>query len=457
MCQSVPVTDSTVGARRLVSTLLPTRHGTFAMHGYDGAGGLGHVALTLGDLDTLDDLPPLVRVHSECLTGDALGSRRCDCGEQLDAALATIAAEGRGVLVYVRGHEGRGIGLLAKLEAYALQDSGVDTVDANLRLGYPADARDYADAAEILRDLGVTRVRLMSHNPDKAAKLEALGIEVVTRQPLPVLDRPENAFYLATKRARMGHDSLAPAPDVWTELLAGRVPARAATGQDQVLLDRYGPLVAAGELTIAQLAQSLDGFIAARSGDAEFVSGEEDRAHLHRLRALVDAVVVGVGAIVADDSRLTVRAVPGRNPARVVLDPSARTPHGARVLTDGAAPTLWVVGEAAQVPDVAAHVTVHRLPLVDGAFDPAAVLALLHERGLRRVLVEGGGKVVSSFLRAGLLDRLFLTSAPVLIGDGVPGIRFEGADRLAEALRAPVRRFVLGEDVCTEVDLSALR
>ncbi|MPV89784.1 GTP cyclohydrolase II [Georgenia ruanii] len=445
--------------RRVVATTLPTAHGTFQMLGYDGAAGLGHVALVLGDVaaETLDDLAPLVRVHSECLTGDALGSRRCDCGEQLDAALREIAREGRGLVIYLRGHEGRGIGLLAKLHAYALQDEGVDTVDANLRLGYPADAREYDDAAAILRDLGVARVRLLSSNPDKATKLTDLGVEVVSRQALPVADRPENAFYLTTKRVRMGHDSLAAAPDAWSELIAGRVPAAAVAGLDTVLLDRYGPLVAAGpRLTIGQLGQSADGFIAARSGDAEFVTGADDREHLHRLRALVDAVVVGAATVVADDPRLTVRAVTGVSPVRVVLDPSARVPAGSRVLTEADAATLWCVGPDAGVPGgLAGHVEVVRLPVGPDGFAPATVLAALHRRGLGRVLVEGGGRTVSSFLAAGRLDRLFLTTAPLLIGDGVPGIRFTGSDRLADALAAPVRRFVLGPDICTEFDLSA--
>lgn len=447
-----------LGVRRVVSTTLPTAHGTFRMLGYDGAGGLGHVALVMGEVarGDLDGLAPLVRVHSECLTGDALGSRRCDCGEQLDAALAAIAAAGRGVLVYARGHEGRGIGLLAKLQAYALQDAGLDTVDANLELGFPADAREYDEVADILHDLGATRVRLLSSNPDKAERLSALGIDVVARVNLPVADRPENAFYLATKRRRMRHDRTAVAADVWAELLAGRVPESAPAGSVD-LLERYGPLVAAGSpTTVGQLGQSLDGFIAARSGDAEFVTGEADREHLHRLRALVDAVVIGAASVLADDPRLTTRAVPGPSPVRVVLDPRAEVPAGAVVLTDGAAPTLWVVGQDAVAPaGLAAHVEVVRQPLTHGHLDLAEVLALLRRRSLGRVLVEGGGRLVSAFLGAGLLDRLFLTTAPLLIGDGVPGIRFEGSDRLAEALTAPARRFLLGQDVCTELDLSA--
>jgi 3,4-dihydroxy 2-butanone 4-phosphate synthase/GTP cyclohydrolase II len=147
----------------------------------------------------------LVRVHSECLTGDVFGSLRCDCGPQLDAALARVAREGRGVVLYVRGHEGRGIGLLHKLQAYQLQDLGRDTVDANLDLGLPADARDYGTGAQILYDLGVRSMRLLTNNPAKRAGLEGYGLTIVGREGLPVRAHPENVRYLRTKRDRMGH------------------------------------------------------------------------------------------------------------------------------------------------------------------------------------------------------------------------------------------------------------
>src|SRR5438270_200004 len=148
----------------------------------------------------------LVRVHSECLTGDVFGSQRCDCGPQLDAALAAVAAEGRGVVLYTRGHEGRGIGLMHKLQAYELQDAGEDTVDANLVLGLPADARDYGVGAQILADLGVRSMRLLTNNPAKRAGLEGYGLSIVARVPVPIRVTPENLRYLMTKRDRMGHD-----------------------------------------------------------------------------------------------------------------------------------------------------------------------------------------------------------------------------------------------------------
>jgi 3,4-dihydroxy 2-butanone 4-phosphate synthase / GTP cyclohydrolase II len=190
---------------RAAETRLPTAHGDFTAYGYritiDDS---EHVALVHGDVS--GDEPVLTRVHSECLTGDVFGSHRCDCGPQLEEAMARIVEEGRGVVVYLRGHEGRGIGLVAKLQAYELQDGGRDTVDANLDLGLPADARHYGTATQVLRDLGVTRVRLLTNNPDKTASLEDFGIEVAERVPLAVRPTDANRAYLEAKRDRMGHD-----------------------------------------------------------------------------------------------------------------------------------------------------------------------------------------------------------------------------------------------------------
>jgi 3,4-dihydroxy 2-butanone 4-phosphate synthase/GTP cyclohydrolase II len=189
---------------RVVETKLPTEHGDFVAVGYraridDGE----HVALVYGEIGDGEDV--LVRVHSECLTGDVFGSKRCDCGPQLDAALQRVAEAGRGVVLYMRGHEGRGIGLLHKLQAYQLQDRGFDTVDANLELGLPADARDYGTGAQILYDLGVRSMRLLTNNPAKRAGLEGYGLTITGREALPVRLHPENVHYLRTKRDRMGH------------------------------------------------------------------------------------------------------------------------------------------------------------------------------------------------------------------------------------------------------------
>jgi 3,4-dihydroxy 2-butanone 4-phosphate synthase/GTP cyclohydrolase II len=190
---------------RVAEARIPTRHGEFQAVGYRSTfDGAEHIALVRGDIG--DGLDVLVRVHSECLTGDVFGSLRCDCGPQLDSALEVVATEGRGVVLYMRGHEGRGIGLLHKLQAYQLQDGGADTVDANLSLGLPADARDYGTGAQILVDLGIRTMRLLTNNPAKRAGLEGYGLTVVGRVRLPNHAHPENLTYLRTKRDRMGHE-----------------------------------------------------------------------------------------------------------------------------------------------------------------------------------------------------------------------------------------------------------
>ncbi len=191
--------------QRVAEARMPTEFGEFRALGFRSLiDGLEHVALVMGDIGEGDDV--LVRVHSECLTGDVLGSIRCDCGPQLQAAIRRVAEEGRGVVLYVRGHEGRGIGLMHKLAAYSLQDAGADTVDANLSLGLPADARDYGTGAQILADLGIRTMRLLSNNPAKRAGLEGYGLSIVDRVPLEIEPNGENVHYLRTKRDRMGHD-----------------------------------------------------------------------------------------------------------------------------------------------------------------------------------------------------------------------------------------------------------
>jgi 3,4-dihydroxy 2-butanone 4-phosphate synthase / GTP cyclohydrolase II len=191
--------------QRVAETRLPTDFGTFRALGYRNlVDGSEQIALVHGEVGDGRDV--LVRVHSECLTGDVFGSQRCDCGPQLHACLQAVTTEGRGVVVYLRGHEGRGIGLLHKLQAYTLQDGGLDTVDANLDLGLPADARDYGTGAQILHELGVMSVRLLTNNPEKRTALEGFGITVTERIAVPGTPHEENRRYLATKRDRMGHD-----------------------------------------------------------------------------------------------------------------------------------------------------------------------------------------------------------------------------------------------------------
>lgn len=191
---------------RVVETVLPTDLGEFRAYGYrEQRSGQEHLALVRGDLQDHEGAGVLTRIHSECLSGDVFGSRRCDCGPQLHVSLVAMADEGAGLVVYLLGQEGRGIGLVDKLRAYSLQDRGADTVDANLMLGLPADARHYGAAVGILHDLGVRAVRLLTNNPDKVRALRDGGVAVREQVPLLTTITPTNAFYLRTKMRRFGH------------------------------------------------------------------------------------------------------------------------------------------------------------------------------------------------------------------------------------------------------------
>lgn len=188
----------------VATSILPTKHGDFRIHVFRPVDEtVEHVAMVKGDPGGQEAV--LVRVHSECLTGDVLGSLRCDCGEQLDAALGIIAAAGVGAVIYLRGHEGRGIGLANKIRAYQLQDQGRDTVEANLDLGLPVDTRDYQVAARILSHLGIKSIRLMTNNPGKMKKLQDLGVQVAERVPVITKHTPQNIGYLRTKQHKLGH------------------------------------------------------------------------------------------------------------------------------------------------------------------------------------------------------------------------------------------------------------
>jgi GTP cyclohydrolase II len=439
----------TDAAHEVVRVALPTRYGVFEGRAFRVSSGLTYLTLIQGEVDGGTGV--LTRLHSECLTGDVFASLRCDCGIQLHQALRTIAARRRGILLYVTGHEGRGVGLVDKLRAYVEQDRGADTLDANVRLGLPVDGRRYDDAGTVLQAIGVSSVRLLTNNPAKVSGLEAAGVAVEAVEPLQTAAHVRTRNYLQTKGERLGHldpagRDLEPAaavpPDV-TQLL-GQVRPRA---------DR--PYV------VLKYAQTLDGRIATASGDSKWISGTEERRVSHALRAACDAVLVGVGTVLTDDPQLSVRLVPGASPRRVVLDSTLRTPMSARVLDGDGVLAILTTGRSSEVDRerfAARDVGVHVLPAGNGGVDLGAALRLLRRLGVNCLLVEGGARVITSLLRAGLVDRLIVGTAPKIIGSGTEAVGNLGVADIASGISLTNRRVsVTSDDILTAWDVECAR
>jgi GTP cyclohydrolase II len=430
------------GPTEVAKVSLGTTAGAFEARAFECPSGFVYLALIKGDLD--DGRSVLTRLHSECLTGDALGSLRCDCGLQLRAALHAIAAEGRGVLLYATGHEGRGIGLVQKLKTYMLQEDGLDTIDANRHLGFPADGRDYRDAVACLRLLGIQTARLLTNNPNKEAALRAGGIGVDGRIPLRTAPHLRNVDYLSTKQHRLGHV----------------VPA----GENVEPLDvtaLLGTVVAPATRPYVTLkyAQTLDGRIATRTGDSKWISSAPERQVSHALRAACDAVMVGVGTAIMDDPQLTVRLVRGNSPLRVVLDSTLRLPDDARIL-DHDAPTIVITTDRSTRQRRRAlegrGLGVRVVPADARGVDLAAALRVLRDAGVLSLLVEGGAHVITSFLSGGLADRLIVAIAPTVIGAGTEAVGELGVMRVREGMRLMNRSLhVAGDDVVVAADLRA--
>src|SRR5438445_1888099 len=392
---------------------LPTRWGDFriSVFRFDGT---EVVALSRGEIDGAESV--LVRLHSECLTGDLLGSLRCDCGDQLRSSLAMIGSAERGVLLYL-DHEGRGIGLFNKVRAYGLQDNGLDTVDANLELGLPVDARDYSAAASVLQELGVRSVRLITNNPAKILGLEMHGVEVVERIPIETLPNAVNAPYLRAKASRMGH------------LLDGLPDPRRV---DAATIPADRPLVT------VHYAQTIDGRIASRTGDSRWVSGEGSLRLAHELRAAHDAVLIGIGTVLADDPKLTVRLVPGESPVRVIVDSQLRIPLDANVFAVDGRPSVATTPLASE--DRAEAIRARGAEVLrvkagaDGRVDLRDLLARLRADGIHSVLVEGGRGIITAALRERVVDRLTVCIAPKVIGEGIAAVGDLNIDRLCDAM-----------------------
>ncbi len=429
----------------LVRTRLPNRHGPFTLHCYRSTlDHRDHVALVKGDVAGASDV--LVRVHSECLTGDVFGSTRCDCGEQLEIALHRIGQADCGVLVYLR-QEGRGIGLIQKLRAYNLQDEGLDTVEANLRLGHGADERDYVVAALMLKDLGVRSVRLLTNNPRKIDDLERDGIVVTERVAIETPHHVENIRYLQTKADKMAH---------WLSFDQKAVEI----GEFRFLQPLFQRLAERRAVTDPSLrpfvtlsyAQSLDGSIAVDAGAACALSGPQSLQLTHHLRARHEALIVGVNTVISDDPRLSVRHCPGDDPQPVIMDSHLRIPEHCRLLTGGGMAPIIITTEGADRGDKAKRLRncarVFAVPAdVEGYVDLAAALSLLPELGLKTVMVEGGAQIITRFLRAKRVDYCVITITPRLIGgvkavDGLQDRRGENALGIVDC-----RYQILGPDV----------
>jgi GTP cyclohydrolase II len=436
-----------VSVREVAQLPLGTTSGEFELRAYELPSGRVYLALVRGDLG--DGRAVLTRLHSECLTGDALGSLRCDCGTQLREAARAIAAEGRGVLLYATDHEGRGIGLVNKLRAYMLQEDGVDTIDANSRLGFPPDARTYDGAATCLARLGIRSVRLLTNNPSKVAALERAGIDVEETVPLQTSPHVRNVGYLRAKEARLGHVAPAGSP------LDGS-PIGEATNVAPLLGRVTAP--ARRPYVVLKYAQTVDGRIATRRGDARWISSEPERRISHALRAACDAVLVGIGTALTDDPQLTVRMVPGPSPLRVILDSTLRLPASARALDDGAATAVITTARSSEERRAelrARSIGVHVVEAGPRGVDLPAALEALHALGVRSLLVEGGARVITSFFAGKLVDRLVVGIAPTILGAGIEAVGDLGVARVAESVRLTNRAVrMAGDDLLVAADVS---
>lgn len=400
--------------KNLVQTRLPTGHGGFMLHYYSNTtDNKEHVALVKGLVAGRRQVP--VRIHSECFTGDVLGSRRCDCGEQLEMALRIIEETGYGVLIYLR-QEGRGIGLLKKLQAYNLQDQGLDTVDANIRLGHRPDERDYSLAALMLRDLNLKSIQLITNNPDKIDALKQLGVIVEKRIPVEASFNDDNFGYLKAKAEKLRHLlTFATSP-------RGQLPTDLNFLQPLlVLLEQSRSSGKRRPFTTLSYAQSIDGSISLDPRSSISLSNATSLKMTHALRAHHDALLIGINTTLIDNPKLNVRHFQGEDPQPVILDCLLRFPENAMMLT--ASSKLPIIMTTVQAPPEkkrrlqAKGVRIFEVEQTSqGHIDLKAVLDLLPGLNLHTVMVEGGAEVINEFLDKQLIDYCVITITPKIIG-----------------------------------------
>jgi GTP cyclohydrolase II len=427
--------------KNLVKTRIPTGYGEFTLYLYSEHG-KEHLALVIGDVAGKRGVP--VRVHSECLTGDVFGSRRCDCGDQLRHTLQYLGRGTCGVLIYLR-QEGRGIGLRKKLEAYNLQDQGMDTVEANIRLGHQPDERDYGIAARILKDLEVRSIRLITNNPHKVDELKGYGIEVEARIPIEVGHHRDNLDYLRSKAEKMAH----------LLTFRERTPEHHDLAFIEPLIDQLSLAHSAmdgGPFVTLAYAQSLDGSIAV-DAEAPFVLGSRQSLHLtHYLRAHHDGLLVGVDTILAGGPQSDARYREGEEPQVIVLDRQLRTPPDCRLLQQAGKPPV-IVTAAESDPARRDLLTARGAKVIladrdaEGCPDLRATLQVLRSQGLRTLMVEGGSEILCTFLKQHLVNYCVITITPKIIGG------FKAIDGLCRAGGQPpllitdCRYQTLGSDI----------
>lgn len=390
---------------------IPVSGREFYVYLYQDFDNLEHLALVMGDVRGKQNV--LVRIHSECLTGEAFNSQRCDCGEQLKQSIQMISDDSLGIIVYLR-QEGRGIGLAKKLQAYNLQDNGYDTVDANIALGHKPDERDFTIAASILKDLGVKSIKLISNNPGKFKPLIDSGIVINSR--IPILPRltPENTLYIKTKISRMNHK-------IDFNGLSSSSPEREMILRYVVRKIRNHRYRNRPFITLSY-AQSLDGCISKDKNKSMVLSDEESMILTHQIRSIHDAILVGIGTVLTDDPQLTVRKVQGKNPQPIILDTNLKLPPNAKLLKETNSP--WIIsGKDSDVKkqkileDLGAKV--FRLPVKNNNIDLHRLISKLVNENIGSVMVEGGAEIISSFMVDKLADFVVSTVTPTIIGRGV--------------------------------------
>eukprot|EP01135_Chromosphaera_perkinsii_P008732 Nk52_evm65s1444 gene=Nk52_evmTU65s1444 len=470
---------------------IPTVEGDFELALYhNNSDEKEHLAMIYGDLDIAKPVP--VRVHSECFTGEVMGSLRCDCGEQLHLAMEMIAELGYGIIVFLR-QEGRGIGLAEKLKAYNLQDKGYDTVEANVMLGHGPDERTYDIAGLILKDMGVSNVQLLTNNPKKIESLENLGLSVENR--IPVVPKKLNMYntpYLKTKINRMKH-MLSFSEESILKTVANNVNTNekdvgpeftfCASGSENVgsgngvggekvetakvrkvkceeccateeNVKKENP----GEKPRTQVtltyAQSLDGSISSIDKSPLRISCEESMKLTHQLRVEHDAILVGIGTVLSDNPRLTARLVEGKNPQPVVLDSQLKLPVDCNLMKNSLKPFIFCGTNASEAKK--SELTGLGATVIATAEDAngklclASVVEKIYGLGLTSLMVEGGASVIKSFLCSELVDNLVVTVSPSIVaGFNVLGMTptTQGKEKLNLPALEDVKYSVVGQDI----------